>query len=77
MTAGWHLSEDRDHLRGRPTLFLLWGANFLFTVVKPTLSGTFPARGGLVGGHAGPIENGASEALPLVNLIQGRYKVLR
>ena len=36
-----------------------------------TLSRHFPGRGGLVGGHAGPIENGAPEALPLVNLIQG------
>ena len=43
----------------------------MFTVVKPTLSRHFPGRGGLVGGHAGPIENGAPEALPLVNLIQG------
>ena len=73
MTTGWHLSEDRDHLRGRPTLFS-GRAKFLFTVVKPTLSGTFPARGALVGGHAGPIENGASEALPLVNLVQGRLE---
>ena len=43
----------------------------MFTVVKPKLSRHFPGRGGLVGGHAGPIENGAPEALPLVNLIQG------
>ena len=45
--------------------------SYLFTVVKPKLSRHFPGRGGLVGGHAGPIENGAPEALPLVNLIQG------
>ena len=70
MTTGWHLSEDRDHLRGRPTLFL--GARKLLVYGGETDTyGTFPARGGLVGGHAGPIENGASEALPLVNLIQG------
>ena len=45
----------------------------MFTVVKPKLSRHFPGRGGLVGGHAGPIENGAPEALPLVNLIQGNF----
>ena len=30
-----------------------------------------------MGGHAGPIENGAPEALPLVNLIQGMSQLLR
>ena len=77
--AAWHdgrmapvaPSEDRDHLRGRPTLFSGRVRTSLFTVVKPKLSRHFPGRGGLVGGHAGPIENGAPEALPLVNLIQG------
>ena len=68
-------SEDRDHLTSaRPThTFLGAREDFFvygwFTVVKPTLSRHFPGRGGLVGGHAGPIENGAPEALPLVNLI--------
>ena len=66
MTTGWHLSED--HLRGRPTLFLL-GRKLLVYGGETDTQRHFP--GGLVGGHAGPIENGASEALPLVNLIQG------
>ena len=74
--AAWHDGRmapvGRSRSSARPTHTFLGAARTsLFTVVKLTLSRHFPGRGGLVGGHAGPIENGAPEALPLVNLIQG------
>ena len=74
--AAWHDGRmapvGRSRSSAQPTtLFSGRERTSLFTVVKPKLSRHFPGRGGLVGGHAGPIENGAPEALPLVNLIQG------
>ena len=63
--------EDRDHLRGRPTLFLP-ARKLLVYGGETDTQRHFPGTGGAGGGrHAGPIENGTSEALPLENLIQG------
>ena len=74
--AAWHDGRmapvGRSRSSARPTHTFLGAREDFFvyggeTDTQPALS----RPGGLVGGHAGPIENGAPEALPLVNLIQG------